>query len=138
MSGPAKLYKEYLSKEGYRPEFGPEGDVMFKAEGFLYFVEIDQDDEQFFRIIFPYFWSIETPEEHKAAVEAANFATMKTKVAKVYVHNDGKNTSASIELFLPEAEDFETIFFRSMRAIQAGVKCFRDRMLDDPLDYDEE
>ena len=63
MSGPAELYMDFLSGEGYRPTIDNDGDVVFKVEGGLYYIDVDADDAVYFRVVYPNFWSIENPDE---------------------------------------------------------------------------
>lgn len=124
----AQVYSKFLTEEGFRPNIDSDGDVIFKAEGGTYYIDIDAKDDIYFRIVFPNFWKVENNEELMRVIIAANHATMLTKVAKVYVNSDGKNTSASIEIFLSRAEDFKAVFTRSMSALKASVQNFLDKM----------
>lgn len=128
MSGPASIYMDYLEREGYRPIIDDDGDVVFKEEGRTYYVDVDTEDEMFFRLVMPNFWSIESGEELARVLIAANYASMKTKVVKVYVRSDDKDTIASIEMFLGKPEDFTAVFRRALSALKAGVANFVEKM----------
>ncbi|MCX7669995.1 MAG: hypothetical protein N2439_07980, partial [Anaerolineae bacterium] len=78
--------------------------------------------------VYPLFWSIESAEELALVLLAANEATRKTKVAKVYVLGDGKDTSASVEMFFERPEQFSAVFKRAMAALQTSVRTFVDVM----------
>jgi len=119
---------DFLAQEGYQPSIDSEGDVKFKAEGRTYYVIVDEEDETYFRLLFPNFWDIGSTEELTRALLAANHATMRTKVAKVYVHDDGKDTSAAIEMFIDPPGDFKLTFNRSMRALMVSVNTFVEKM----------
>ncbi len=126
MTGPAELYMHYLANEGFQPKIDGDGDVVFKCEGKTYYIDIDTEDPQFFRLVFPQFWSVDSDEEFERIRNAANEANLKTKVTKVYIVTlpSGKDTCAAIEIFLEKPEQFEAIFPRAMRALQAGVRTF--------------
>lgn len=128
MSGPAKMYVDYLTKEGYRPTIDSDGDVVFMHEGGTYYIDIDTGNAQYFRLVFPNFWNIESGDELARVMLAANYATMRTKAAKIYVRSDGQNTVASIELFLGKPEQFRDVFHRAMSALQASLINFREKM----------
>jgi len=128
MSGPAQIYVDYLTEEGYRPVVDGDGDVTFKEEGRNYYIEVATDDAPYFRLVFPNFWTIENADELARVTRAAGRATMRTKVAKVYVRSDGKDTVASVEMFLPKPEDFRAVFARSMSALRASVDNFVEAM----------
>lgn len=128
MSGSAQMYMEYLTQEGYRPSVDGDGDVVFKEEGRTYYIEVDTEDQGYFRVVFPNFWCIESDEERERVLVAANHATMQTKVAKVYLRADGEDTSAAVELFLAHPKDFSAVFQRAMSALKASVRTFREKM----------
>ena len=106
-------------------------DVRFKAEGRLYFIAIDDEDPQFFRLVFPNFWSIEDADERQKVLVAASHATMKTKVSKVFVVRD--NVWASVELFVGQPVGVQPVFKRSLSALQAGVRAFAESMREQGL-----
>jgi hypothetical protein len=130
MTKPEKttLYMEFLTQEGYRPTAEPEGDVLFKAEGHTYVLPIDDKDENFFQLVFYNFWAIESEEELWRAVSAANFATRETKVAKVFVRNDGRNVIATVEMFLFSPDNFPQLFGRALGALKYAVEKFAGEM----------
>ena len=128
MSGNTRLYSDYLTQQGYRPTVDSDGDVVFKEEGRIYYIDIDTSDNEYFRLVFPNFWEISGSDELAKAICAANEATRSTKVAKVYVRGDGKETSASIEMFFSNPDQFKAVFTRSMSALKTAVKHFVDEM----------
>ena len=122
----AEMYHEYLIDEGYAPKIDSDGDVVFKFEGGNYLLLLDEKDEEFFRLVFPGFWSIESEQERAMATQAALAATAQTKVVKVFLVDD--NTWASIEMFCNPPESFKSVFLRCIRALQAGVQNFKEKM----------
>ncbi len=119
------MYTAYLKGEGYSPESIKEG-VVFKAEGKTYVIMVDENDEQFFRLVFPNFWSIDNDKERVKVVAASSQATAATKVAKIFpVEN---NTWGTIELFVASPDAFKGVFTRSMGALQAAVQNFVQAM----------
>ncbi len=119
------MYTAYLKGEGYSPESIKEG-VVFKAEGKTYVIMVDENDEQFFRLVFPNFWSIDNDKERVKVVAASAQATAATKVAKIFpVEN---NTWGTIELFVASPDAFKGVFTRSMGALQAAVQNFVQAM----------
>lgn len=121
-----RMFAEYLREEGYVPNIDGDGDIVFKREGRTYFVMLSDDDDVFYRIVFPAFWSIDSAQERLACEHAAVVATADTKVAKVFpVEN---SMWASIELFCPSLDAAIAVFPRSMDALQAAVRRFVDTM----------
>ena len=126
MSGPANLYLEYLKVEGYVPRVDEDGDVVFKKEGGTYFIDVDESDPEFFRIVFPAFWDIETATERRRVERAAARTCARIKAGKVYPVRD--DVWATVELFLAKPEDFQVIFVRAMRVLDHTVNLFAQQM----------
>ena len=124
----AALYVAFLEAEGLGPEIDDAGDVMFRCEGANYWLMVDEDDPGYFRLLFPNFWSIDSPQEHQRALLAAAEVTAEIKVAKVYVMGD--DTQAAAEMFLAEPADLHSVFVRALRALQGAVLRFSQIMQD--------
>ncbi|GAB4472054.1 MAG: hypothetical protein Kow00124_09640 [Anaerolineae bacterium] len=122
----AKTFSEFLVAEGYRPEIDSDGDVKFKSEGFTYYIIIDEKDPQYFRLVFPNFWSIESDAERLKALIASDFATSRTKAAKVYTVQN--NMWASVEFFFAEPSQVKTVFSRCMSTLRTSVDHYVQKM----------
>jgi len=127
MSSKTEMYKDYLAKEGYSPNQDG-GLLIFKKEGRTYVITVDDNDLPYFQLVFPNFWSIDNDKERAKAFAAANHATAATKVAKIYVRDDGKNVWGSIEMFFESPDQFKGVFDRAMAALMAGVANFTEKM----------
>lgn len=121
----AQGYLEFLAEEGYRPRLDADGDVVFKVEGGVYYILLDEDEE-FFRLIYPNFWPLETEEERTRAERAAFAVTTRMKVVKVLL--DGRGVLATVEMFCSPPESVHPVIHRSIRAIQDAVREFRATM----------
>lgn len=121
-----QVYGDFLKAEGFVHEVDDDGDIVFKKEGKTYFIGVDAEDPNFFRIVYPNFWEIENFEEHIRVLIAADFANNRSKVAKVFVVN--QNTWASVELFVNNPEDFKPLFYRTIDAVDNSVKNFVAKM----------
>lgn len=122
----ARMYEEYLQQEGYRPEVDGDGDIVFKAEGKVYVIIVDESDDEFFLLCLPSFWIIKNQEERNRVQSAALRATADTKVAKIMIADNC--VWATIEMFCLPPESFKLVFERSMRALQASVSQFVELM----------
>ncbi|MDZ4201879.1 MAG: hypothetical protein U1C96_07005 [Gallionella sp.] len=122
----AEMYRSYLAEEGFTPKLDDDGDISFKFEGKNYLIIIDEGDSEFFRLVYPWFWPIESEDEREKAAQAALYASTQTKVAKVYPVRD--DTWAAVEIFCSPPEAFQAVFKRSLGALQAAVHNFRERM----------
>ncbi|MGA9115702.1 MAG: hypothetical protein WB626_02895 [Bacteroidota bacterium] len=122
----AEMYSAYLRNEGFSPTIGEKGEVLFKMEGRTYVIFSDENDEPFFQIVFPNFWTIESEQERAKVERAALHATAATKVAKIYPVES--NVWGSIEMFLTPPDSFKAVFHRSMGALTAAVNNFAQEM----------
>jgi hypothetical protein len=95
--------QDHLRHEGYFPNVDEDGDLVFKAEGRTYVIIADEDDLQFFRMVLPNFWSIDSPEERLQVERAALQVTADVKVAKIFPVED--NTFASMRKFVGLMQD---------------------------------
>ncbi len=115
-----------LKAEGYCPELDEEGDVWFRFEGGTYYIQLTKSDETYLRLVFPSFWKIDDEPERRRALYAANQANAQIKIAKVYLlHNV---CSVDADHLINDVNDLEERLPRSLRAIQEGVRVFRDAM----------
>lgn len=97
----ADAYLELLAEEGYRPERqGDEhgGDIVFKSEGALFRLGVDEVDRDFFSLSLCY-----GLEDEGVAIErllhAANGANEYWKVVKVTIHPAGEAVRFQYEAF---------------------------------------
>ena len=121
-----RMYSDFLRDEGYKPVVDDDGDVRFKYEGKTYFIQVSENDPQYFRIAFANFWPIENEKELGQAFVAANDSNMKSKVSKVLIIRE--NVWVSLEIFVGHPDDFKQVFSRSMSALNNGVDGFVKKM----------
>jgi len=124
----ARIYRDFLAAEGYRPYIDEDGDVVFKSEGLTFVIITEEGDEEFVSLVLPNFWSIDSKEELARALMAANEMNRTAKVVKIFVRGDGKNTIAAVEMFVKSPEDFNQVFERSLRALKGAVTRFAELM----------
>ena len=125
-SSKADMYVQFLTDEGYAPKIEQGGLVAFKKEGRLYLIIVDEKDEQYFRIMFPNFWHLESDDERKRALIACDHANTISKVTKLTLAED--NVCGNIELFLGGIAEFKAVFARSMSALEFGVNAYIQSM----------
>lgn len=123
-----RLYIDYLTGEGYKPEVDSDGDVRFKREGKVFFINVREsvNDPGYFSVVLPNIWPIEGEEEHTQARVAADKSNAISKVSKVFTVKD--DVWVSIQLFVARPEDFKGIFKRAMSALDNGVAQFNKNM----------
>lgn len=120
------LYMDYLRQEGYVPKLDGDGDVQFKYEGMTCCLFSDEDDREYFRVVLPNFWPIESQDERVQAIAAAGVVTAGIKVGKVIIVKD--NVWSSVEMLIDPIERFRDVFPRAMRILVMCVQRFRNEM----------
>lgn len=122
------MYSEFLKAEGFNPEVDKDGDVAFKREGRVYFIDVGgaQKDPQYFRMALPNIWPIESEQERAKVLAAVDYANMRTKVCKT--HTVGNNVWVAVEVFVAKPSDFKAIFGRSLNAIDGSTAVFVKKM----------
>jgi hypothetical protein len=120
-----QLYTDFLRTEGYLPELEKDEQVVFK-KGNLTYVIVISEDADYFQIIVPPFWPIESEAERVQARMAAHVANAETKVAKVYFHED--DTWASVQMFCKPPESFKPVFGRCISVLEHAVETFVKQM----------
>ena len=128
MADLAETYRDLLNDDGFRATIDDDGDVVFKYEGGTYYISIYKDDERYFQLVFPAFWSIDSADELERAKTACVKTTQTVKAAKVYLVRDNTNVSASYEAFYPSPKEAMKVFKRSIGCIQSAASAFRDAM----------
>jgi len=123
-----EMYLAYLRRRGYNPELDEDGDINFKKEGGIYLIFPDDTDDEYFSIVYPNFWKVESDAERTRALTACNLAIRVSKVVKVFLRQDSKNIWAAVEVFVVKPENFEEVFDRLMSALRNGVTTFADEM----------
>lgn len=121
-----RLYSDYLAEEGYKPSIDDDGDVRFKREGDVYFIAVSEKDPEFFTVVLPNIWPIESEAERAKVLAAADASNSNSKVAKAYTVKD--NVWVGIEFFVARPEDFKPVFKRAMSALDNGVANFVAKM----------
>ena len=83
-----ELYSDYLTQEGYRPSLDKDGDLTFKHERINFILFANEKDEEFFKLMIPFFWPIESEEERERAGRVMHRLNAEYKAAKFYPIDD--------------------------------------------------
>jgi hypothetical protein len=122
-----QVYLDHLAEEGYRPTVDEDGDVRFKHEGGTYFI-LQNSDENYLQVLFPNFWSIESPDELRAVDRAVSAVNDRFKVAKFYVRSDELNVHATAELFVTSPHVAVLHLRRCLDVLATASRAFRDEV----------
>ena len=121
-----KLFMKFLREEGFRPRIDEDDDIVFKCEGKTYYLETNESDESYFRLILPNFWQIDSPEEERHALVMMSQVNAEVKVAKIYQRDE--NIHAAVEMFIDPMAGFKQVFPRCIGCMQAAIGAFREKM----------
>ncbi|PYE52035.1 T3SS (YopN, CesT) and YbjN peptide-binding chaperone 1 [Deinococcus yavapaiensis] len=122
----AERIAAFLRDEGFRPTVDEDGDVYFKFEGRVYYVVVNEEDPSFFRVLAPFFWSLDDADERRRALTVTNEVQCRFKVGRFFVSDDG--VSAVVDAYLPDETSFRAVLLRSLSALPEMTREFRDRM----------
>lgn len=125
MTSKTEMYKSYLEQEGYRPT-QEGGLLLFKHAGWSYIIVVHEDDPEFFELVCPRVWSIDSDEERTRAYWAANIASAETKGAKMFVSE--RHVWVSMEMLFDVPEQFKGVFHKALRILSVGVAQFARQM----------
>lgn len=117
LSTAAKLAYKYLAAEGYRPSIDEDNDVVFKAQGYNFYIDNNVNDDTYLRIVMFPIKSIDMDNtlEHISALYACNEINYGKKLVKAYMSDKGKvslsaqtylGVSIDVSEFLSTAIDF--------------------------------
>jgi hypothetical protein len=131
-----EIYARVIKENGYSSHI-LEGDIIeFRRSGLYYYISIEDREPLFVQLVFPSFWEIESEDEQEEAVKAASYASGKAKGAKVYLSNESEmDVSVTVDLYLPNPDDFADHFPRMLLMIDAGTDYFEERMTHDLWGY---
>lgn len=123
-----EMYLDYLKDQGYQPEIDSDGDILFKAEGSSYYIIVDEDDLESFRILYPGFWEIESLSEKAKVYEVVNYINRTKKIVKAYLHSTEDNVSMDANILIETPEDFKLHFRRMLNLLISQKREFREKM----------
>jgi Putative bacterial sensory transduction regulator len=124
-----QIYLDYLREEGYRPELDKDGDVVFKHERVTFIIFANEDDEQYFKMMIPYFWELETAEETDRAMRVMMRLNREYKAAKFC--ETGEDVSLFVECFYETADGFKSVFARYVDLLSSALREFRQLMQEE-------
>lgn len=122
----------FLKMEGFVPKVVNDSNIIFKYEGRTHALLIQEDDPNFFRIVFPNFWKIENGIEMIKVLKVINVVNRKMKVAKLFVSDDDE-VSTIVEMFIEDNPILDQFFMRSLKAVQHATNEFVEIMNSTPL-----
>ena len=128
-----QMYVAYFRSQNIPAHIDSDGDIEFRYEGeyfnaMTFWIIVDEADQQYFQIVKPSLYSLDTEAEIFLAPIAASAATRRANVAKIYLSSSGDNVIASVGTFLANPGDFRAIFPKLMREMDIAMAEFLNRM----------
>ena len=122
-----EMYMKFLSDEGIDDAFiDSDGDVQFTFSGHNMYIEVNEDDNEFFRVVAFNLWPIESQTEAVQVAFAVDAVNRERFVAKAYTLDD--NVWIACEAFFGRPEQFKPVFMRMLREIERGIDVFVENM----------
>jgi len=122
-----EIFKELLVFNGIENGWvDSDGDIQFTYNDHNYFIEINEEDNEFFRLVLFNIWPIESVEERLDVLNAIDVVNRDRKVVKAYTTND--NVWIAAELFISNPHDVNTIFLRCLEVIEGSIETFTSEM----------
>ncbi len=97
-------------------------DVVFKQEGETFVISVDEEDDQFLRIVFRNFWSVESSEEMVRALAMANAVNSRIKVGKIGVVKN--QVWAVAEVFIDSSPELAAFVPRILHILRRTAETF--------------
>ena len=119
------MYLNILKKNDIEAWVDEDGDIQFKYSTRTYFIDVDENDPNFFRVVLPNLWPIESELERLEVVMALDKVNAKFKVVKGYMNKD--NVWLAAEIFCSVAEH-EKHIMRCLQVIESGVDLYVEEM----------
>jgi len=114
----------YLKEEGFAPSIDEDGDIRFKKEGDLYYVIIDDKEDN------PYYMSIALARgmdegyNMQKAISIA-YEVQEYKGVKMKLYNTSILTKS--EMFFQDPKHFNAVFYRTTRILLAAMNEFCEK-----------
>jgi hypothetical protein len=123
------IYMDFLKKEGYVPTIDEDGDIMFKREGYTFFIIIGKSDPSFLSLLKPNIWSIKSDADRTRAANAVCYVNGEMKVAKAYISGSKDEwVSLAVEIYLDDPHHFSVLLSRMLRLIDGATEEFADKI----------
>ena len=122
-------YLEFLTAEGYRPALDDDKDITFKHERICFILFPNEKDDTFFRLMIPFFWELETPEETERATNVMMKLNADYKAAKFYIMQN--DVCVAAEAFYSKPDDAKPLIGRYIDLLSSAMREFRQTMRDE-------
>ena len=127
LSKAARLAWDFLSNEGYKPYIDEDNDVVFKAEGYTFYVDNTPSDGNYLGIVMPYLMEVDSEDllSTFAAMAACNEITREKKLVQAYISDDG-DVMFCADTYIGSGGDMDEFLDAAITFMIRGLKSFND------------
>jgi hypothetical protein len=127
LSKAARMAWDFLSSEGYKPYIDEDDDVVFKAEGYTFYVDNTPSDGNYLVIVMPYLRQVDSDDllATFAAMAACNEITREKKLVQAYISDDG-DVMFCADTYIGSAGNMNEFLDAAITFMIRGLKSFND------------
>ena len=128
LSKAARMAYDYLASEGYKPSIDEDDDVLFKAEGYSFYVDNDKSDDTYLQIVLPYIMELDEDDlmSTMAAMAACNQITQDKKIVQAYITDDG-DVMLCTDTYIGSAGNMNEFIDSSIIFMIRAISAFHDQ-----------
>ena len=127
LSKAARMAWDFLSSEGYKPYIDEDDDVVFKAEGYTFYVDNTPADDTYLGIVMPFLMEVDSDDllATFAAMAACNEITREKKLVQAYISDDG-DVMFCADTYIGSAGNMNEFLDTAITFMIRGLKSFND------------
>lgn len=118
--------QEILKKQGVDAQFDEEGTLVFELRYLTYYMEHDEEDEEWLRITLPAIYRIEDDDNVMDIYKAANVASCNIKFANFYLTD--KSVHIIVESYVDYNVNLENMLRRYISVCESAYMEFRRQL----------
>lgn len=137
LSKAARMAYDWLSEEGYKPYIDEDGDVAFKVQGEMFYIDNDTDDQTYLCFLVPNVYEVNLEDEDECvnALLACNEFTRSKRLISCAINKSGGITFFA-ETYLGEgpcdiSEFMETAIDFITRGTKSWLEIYTDYASED-------
>ena len=119
---------EYLKNQGLNPVVDSKTTLVVTYDERTYWVDVYEDDEQYYSIVAPNFWKIDNVLSLLNAYKACSIVSLKSKVAKAYVNAESDDVWIRVSTYHDTIDEFNSVVLRYLKAAKFARQNFIETM----------
>lgn len=119
-------YLDILENRALTGFVDEDGDIQFEYQEKAYFIGVDENDPEFFRVVMFNIWPISDLLEGNKVLLALDKVGRDHKVVKGYIHSE--NVWLAIEMFVNSPQDAANLLDRCLQSLEEAALTFVEAM----------